>query len=85
VFLCWEDDSKWFGFVESITAVPLSVFRNLIVEQGIEIAGQYNFLFRKAPVTLIQEAKKSVFECIVQVENNPTLLLRKASPVPINV
>jgi len=77
VFLCWEDEGKWFGYVETSTDITLATLRTMIDQLGIQVKGLYQFLFRKAPVTTIQEQKKTVLDCLIQMERNPTILLRK--------
>jgi hypothetical protein len=79
VFLCWEDEPKWFGFVEASNKETLVTLRDQIKTQGVQTdVANYQFLYRRAPVTAIQEQKKQIFECLAEVDGNPTILLRKS-------
>jgi hypothetical protein len=46
-------------------------------DQVIETAQPYQFLNKWAPTTLKQEMKKTIRECVVMVDGDPTIFLRK--------
>jgi len=77
VFLSWENENRSIGFVELETTATLSTFRSMITDTGIEIKSPFYFLFRKAPLTSIQEQKKTILDCLVKIDGNHTILLRK--------
>jgi len=80
VFLCWEDEVKWFGFCELDNSEPLSALRTQIQLDAIPLKHKdFLFLFRKAPTTQIQEHKKMMRDCIRVVDGHPTVFLRKQS------
>lgn len=69
---------QFLGFVEIKHEETLAKLRDKITEDGIEVpAYGYNFLFMKAPVTYVQEQRKLVKECIIALDGNPTIMLRK--------
>lgn len=85
-------ESSFFGFVQDVeTTNPLISLRELITKEGIIIDVNYVFLFKRAPgmipqryrddetATKVQEENKSIRDCIVTLDGNPTVILRKLS------
>jgi len=69
---------QFLGFVEIDHEETLAKLRDKIAEDGIEVPVYgYNFLFMKAPVTYVQEQRKQIKECIIALDGNPAVLLRK--------
>eukprot|EP01114_Cavostelium_apophysatum_P018314 TRINITY_DN5643_c0_g1_i3.p2 TRINITY_DN5643_c0_g1~~TRINITY_DN5643_c0_g1_i3.p2 ORF type:complete len:327 (+),score=109.95 TRINITY_DN5643_c0_g1_i3:1109-2089(+) len=83
IFLQWENDKSFLGFVPDVdTDEFLATFRSSIEKNGLLTGEKYIFLFKKAPVTAVQETKKHVKDCLVTFEGNPTLQLRRELSAP---
>ncbi len=78
VFLCWENESDFLGFVfisqhQKISDMRMEIDSYEIISHQFD----YVFLYKHAPVSMLQESILEAKVCVESFSEKPTIFVRR--------